>query len=284
MFLAAVVAATTVLAGSSVWRAELDGEVVYLGGTCHMLRASDFPLPAEFDAAYAEADTLYFETDLNAMQSPAVQMKILEEGMLGDGTVLSDHLKPETWAALEEHCAKHGLPLAAFAQMKPWLLTVTLAVLEWQKNGAVQEGVDMHYHALAEKDGKTTAGLEDIDAHLQFVISIGDGQEDEMLLSTLRDLETLPQMVSELIAAWRSGDIETMDTAMMADMRKEFPKVYTDLVTGRNHDWVPQVLAMFKQPGTEYVLVGVGHFGGEEGLIALLEAEGVTIELVEVEE
>ncbi len=278
---AVVIGGVNAVAASSVWRAEMDGEVVYLGGTCHMLRASDFPLPDEFDQAYAAADTLYFETDLAEMMAPAMQMRLLELGMLADGSSLADSLNEEAMQALTQHCAAKGLPLAAFSKMKPWMVAVTLTVLEWQQHGAVQDGVDAHFHAQAVAEGKPAHGLESIDEHLNFIASMGAGQESEMVLSMLQDLETMPQMVDALIAAWRKGDVATLDRDMIGDMREEFPEVYASLVSGRNEAWLPQILAMFEQPGVEYVLVGVGHFGGDDGLLALLRAKGVKIEPVE---
>ena len=269
-------------AQSSVWRARFGGEVVYLGGTCHMLRASDFPLPAEFESAYAQADSLFFETEMERMKSPEVQGMLLGLGVLVDGSTLKDHLSAETWAAVEAHCAANDLPAEVFMRMKPWMFAVTIAVLEWQKRGAVQDGVDATYHERAMRDGKPSVGLEKIEAHLQFITSIGEGQEDEMVMSTLQDLDSMTDGVGELIAAWRSGDIETLDREMMADMRKDFEAVYETLVVGRNRAWIPQIMAMFKTPETEFVLVGVGHFGGDQGVLALLRAKGVKVERVVV--
>ncbi len=272
-----------VAATSSVWRAEFDGEVVYLGGTCHLLRASDFPLPAEFDAAYAAADVLYFETDLAAMQSPAMQMELLSRGMLADDSTLQDHLNEAAWNALVRHCEAHGVPLAAFAKMRPWMLAVTLAVLEWQKQGAVADGVDLHYHKQAIADGKPVLGLETVERHLDFLSGLAAGQESEMVLSTLADLESTAGQVDELIRGWRTGDLDYFDREMIAPMREEFPEVHEALVAGRNRDWLPKIMRMFATPEAELVLVGAGHFGGEDGLLAGLRARGAKVELLEGE-
>ena len=43
-------------AQSSVWKVSKGGNTLYIGGTSHLLRTSDYPLPAEFDLAYAAAD------------------------------------------------------------------------------------------------------------------------------------------------------------------------------------------------------------------------------------
>ena len=54
-------------AESSVWRVESADSIIYLGGTCHMLRASDWPLPAAYDFAYRQSEIMVFETNLEQL-------------------------------------------------------------------------------------------------------------------------------------------------------------------------------------------------------------------------
>jgi uncharacterized protein YbaP (TraB family) len=273
----AFVFATTAVAQSSVWTAMKGDRVVYLGGTCHMLRPSDFPLPPEFDQAYAAAESVYFETDLEAMSSPEVQMDILAQGMFADGGTLQDVLSDETWQAITGYCENNGLPLEAFAQMKPWMFALTLGVLEQQKLGMAEEGVDLIYHKQAKEDGKPTHGLESVEHHIGFLTSLADGQEDELILSTLQDLEEAPQLIDDLVAAWRAGDLEGIDSLFLAEMREEFPRIYHDLIVGRNEAWLPQIEALFETPEVELVLAGVGHFAGPDSLLDALREAGCEI-------
>ena len=62
-FVAILACVTGLNAQSSVWKISKGDASVYLGGTCHILRKSDYPLPKEFEQAYAEADSLVFEID-----------------------------------------------------------------------------------------------------------------------------------------------------------------------------------------------------------------------------
>jgi len=58
-------------AESSVWVVKGAKATVYLTGSCHVLRASDHPLPAEFEAAYAQSRQIIFEVppgDLKTME------------------------------------------------------------------------------------------------------------------------------------------------------------------------------------------------------------------------
>ena len=49
---AAVLYGSLVWVYSSVWKAQKDGNTVYLGGTIHVLSKGDYPLPDAFDQAY----------------------------------------------------------------------------------------------------------------------------------------------------------------------------------------------------------------------------------------
>jgi uncharacterized protein YbaP (TraB family) len=47
---------------TSVWKISRGDNVLYLGGTIHVLRESDYPLPEPFDEAFEQADIVVFET------------------------------------------------------------------------------------------------------------------------------------------------------------------------------------------------------------------------------
>ena len=112
-------------AQSSVWKVFRGPAVVYLGGTCHLLRASDFPLPAEFDEAFRASRELIFETNIARMQSPEMQQVVLTEGLFLDGSTLENVVTPQTWRSVRQYCESSGLPLAQASQMKPWLFATT---------------------------------------------------------------------------------------------------------------------------------------------------------------
>ena len=77
LLLATLLPLTQVSAQSSVWVATSGEEKVYLGGTVHLLRPTDYPLPAPFETAYAASDKLYFETDIAGLNDVAVQARML---------------------------------------------------------------------------------------------------------------------------------------------------------------------------------------------------------------
>lgn len=267
-------------AQSSVWKVTRGGNTVYLGGTIHILRPTDFPLPAEFDVAFAASQKLYFETDIAGMKSPEVMAKVAAEGMYSDGTTLDKALTPQAWKAAQEYCARAGIPLERLKGMKPWLFTVTLALVELQKLGISMEGVDHHYYTLAGQNGKATGELETVDNHLKHIFTLGRGHESEMIAKSIDDLSDLPRVLDQIITAWRTGNMPQLDKLMLRDIRDKYPAIFKDLIADRNALWIPKIEEMLKSKETEFVLAGVGHMPGSEGLLALLKARGCTIEQI----
>ncbi|RME67153.1 MAG: TraB/GumN family protein [Verrucomicrobia bacterium] len=269
-------------AATSLWRVSSGETSLYLGGTFHLLRASDFPLPEAFDAAYADSTTVVFETDLGAMQSPQVQQRMLAQCALGGGETLRALLSPEVYAKLEAHCQKAGLALAAMEGFKPALVVITLAVVELQKVGIAEEGVDMHYYNRAQADGKAVRGLETPQEQIDFICSMGEGDEDAFVLHAIRDLEESVQHLPELITAWRRGDLETLEREFVSEMKRDFPRLYRSLLVERNRAWLPKIEALLETAETELVLVGGAHLPGEDGLLAQLQARGYRVEQFDI--
>ena len=69
LFSLALFAVIAVNAQTSVWKVTGKGTTMYLAGTIHLLRPSDFPLPAQFDSAYAHSATIALETNSDELQS-----------------------------------------------------------------------------------------------------------------------------------------------------------------------------------------------------------------------
>lgn len=277
---AALFAASTLVlsAQTSVWKVTRGESTLYLGGTCHVLRPGDFPLPPEFGAAFAAAQTLFFETDLARVLSPEMQRVLMTRGLLANGQTLEKVLSPDAWSAVSAYLAKNKLPPEKFAQVKPWLFAVMMAAIELQKLGVTQEGVDVQLFRDALKAGKSVGQLEPFERHVEFIVTMADGHESELLLNGLQDLETTATEFPRLISAWRAGDLKEIDRLMIQDMREKYPAIHRSLLVQRNADWLPEIERLLGTPETEFVLAGVAHFAGPEGLIAQLRARGCTVE------
>ncbi|MBF7071825.1 TraB/GumN family protein [Glaciecola sp. MH2013] len=263
---------------ASVWKVTNGKNVTYFGGTVHILKPENFPLPAEFDKAYAASDKLVFETDIEGLESPAFQQRMVSQVMLNDGTTLQTRLNDETYARLKAYMDERGMPITNFHPLKPSMVALTVTVMEYQANGLTQEGVDKFYAVKAKEDGKAIEWFESTDQQLNFIVNMGGDDENALINYTLDEVKNLPSMIDTMLSTWKSGDLTGMDESMVAPMAADFPQVHKDLLVDRNNNWMPKVVEMLNDAPTEFVLVGAAHLAGKDSVFAMLEAKGYKVE------
>lgn len=274
---ASLLASFAVLGDTSVWEVKSGANTVYLGGTVHLLRPSDYPLPEGFNIAYDNASEIYFETDINSMNDMSVQAQMLQQLTYTDARTLKSVLNEEAYTALTVHTAKLGLPMMMMEKFKPGMIISTLQVMDFQRMGFTPQGVDMHFNSRAVADGKTIGQFETIQEQIGFLAAMGEGNESEFILLSLRDLEETDEIMADMIAAWRNGNADALAELFVDDMRNEAPALYDSLLRQRNLNWLPEIEAMLQDGDTEFVLVGAAHLVGPEGLVAMLAERGYTI-------
>lgn len=262
---------------TSVWQLQQGESVLYLGGTCHLLRRADFPLPSQFARAYGAADLVVFETDIGKANEATTLQKLRARASYGDGSSLEQHLSPQTYSLLSQYCAANGIPLTLLQPLRPVMAALTVTDVELMKLGVTQEGVDSSFYQQATRDHKKREALETIDQQIDFIVGIGEGQEDDFVAYSLKDLESIEQQYGELLEAWRSGSSDKLAHLLGDDVGSKFPRIYEKLITERNAQWLPRIEAYLRTPEKEFILVGVGHLVGPEGIIATLRRKGYKI-------
>ncbi len=267
----------TAQAETSVWKVSLGQESVYIGGTVHLLRHSDFPLPPEFEIAYKNSDRIFFETDIAALSDPDAQEKLVKSMRAEPDNRIDKLLSAETMEKLSDAVSQRGMNFHSLMPFKASMIVTMLQMTELKRLGVDLEGVDAYFYERALEDGMPVGELETLEQQLSFLSKMGEGKEEEFVRSSLHDLDNLKSMYEELILAWRNGDRKQLETLFIREMKQDYPEVYEQLLVLRNNNWLPIIKNMFKQPGTEYILVGAGHLIGPDGLLQRLEKEGYKV-------
>ncbi|WP_426416444.1 TraB/GumN family protein [Aestuariirhabdus sp. LZHN29] len=269
---------TPVSAEGAVWRVSSAEGQFYIGGTLHLLSASDYPLPEAYARAYADADAIVLEADLAMIESPDFQQRLMSRMLYPEGENLQSRLSPEVYQKLEAYCRAKGYPMTLIQNFRPGLVSVTLSVLEMQRMGMAGTGVDQYFYRKALADDKQIGELETVDEQLAAMASMGEGKEDEMILNTLRDLQTLPAALHSVKEAWRQGDLERLQEEVMLPMQESYPDIYRQLLVDRNSAWLGKLEALLSTRQTELVLVGALHLVGEDGVLQRLSEQGYLVE------
>lgn len=269
-----------VYADTFVWKVTKGADELYIGGTIHVLSPSDYPLPVEYDQAYRQADAVILETDLQRLQTPQMQQLMLSKMTYSDGRTLKQVLNKKTYQALEAFFEDRNMSMAAVQQFKPGMASMMMTMLELQRLGLAGVGVDQFYTNKARVDKKALGQLESVEQQLDFLAGMGEGQESELIDYTLRDLKKLTEFFNALKQAWRKGDVKSLETLGITELKQQFPQVYNSLLVQRNNAWIPQIESMLKTKEVEFVLVGALHLVGDDGVIEQLIDRGYSVEIM----
>ncbi len=265
------------VADASVWRVSKGDHQLFIGGTIHVLQEQDYPLPPEFERAYVQAEKLVFEVDLAQAGSLAFQQELMQAALYDDGSTLVSHVRPSTFRQLEVFMQRRSMALEHFTSFKVGMLVLILTINELNRHGIEGEGVDQYFSARAAQDSKPIISLESIEQQIQFLANMGKGEEDELVLQTIEELNNLGAEFSALKSAWQRGDTQALVTLGLEDFKK-FPAAYQSMLVNRNRAWLPKIEALLEDQVVEYVLVGVLHLVGEDSVLAMLEARGYQVE------
>lgn len=70
-------------------------------------------------------------------------------------------------------------------------------------------------------------------------------------------------------------------TAGLLQTKVHNPRFYDLLLVQRNAKWMPQIETMLKGKETVFVVAGIDHFIGPDGLVAQLRARGYAVDRVD---
>jgi uncharacterized protein YbaP (TraB family) len=261
-----------------LWKVEgPKGGVVYLLGSMHVLTPDFYPLAPEIEQAFTASTTLVEEVDIDEMSDPVQMMSALAKAMLTDGRTLEQLIAPATFAEVKRRAEKAGLPMIALQRMKPWLAAITLMAPTLQAAGFRPElGIDRHFFDRAKKGGMKRQALETLSYQLDRFDQMPMKVQEELLKTTLADLDVQSANITTLAKAWAAGDTKGLEVLMLGAFL-ESPEIYERLLVERNRNWIPTVDTCLEQHSNCFIVVGAAHLVGPHGIPTLLQKKGYTV-------
>ncbi|CAN5388884.1 TraB/GumN family protein [soil metagenome] len=253
------------------------GVPLYLAGSIHLLRKSDYPLAPAYEAAYEASERVVFEI-LQGEKDAAAQTAMLAAGTYPEGETIDKHIGAPTYRQLQAHLGKLGIPKGGMDRFRPWMVALTIAVMEYMKMGAQPElGLDLHFEKRAKADDKERRGLETMEFQIGLFTSLSDEEQLEMLQKTLAEVDKMEEMVGGLLAAWKAGDTEKIEATLFAEAQK-YEEIMDELIYSRNKAWIGPIKEMLADGKPTMVVVGAGHLVGKGSVVDLLQQEGYSVE------
>lgn len=264
-----------------LWKVSDANNSLYLLGSFHMLKTTDYPLAKSTDVAFDDAEQMYFELSPEEMNNPALGQKMAQAAMRTDGKTLQQSVSAETWKKFEASAAKNNLPAANFQGFEPWFVALILSVTEMQKVGLNPAlGLDKHFMDRAAKAGKPAKGLETGASQIAIFDGMGVKQQEQFLQDALDESADMKKKIDELHSTWRNADDKALFNIMAKEMSQKYPELYQTINLDRNKAWLPKLEAMLKDNDKDDVMVVVGslHLVGDDGVIKMLKSKGYKVE------
>lgn len=259
----------------ALWELHGKHNTVYILGSIHVLRPSDYPLAPAVLNAYGNAKSIFMEVDLQQIDSQQMQMELLASARLPEGKTLPDIMGKQRYERAGALAREVGIDISIFDAFAPWFVAEAISQLQLQKLGfQPTSGVEMFFLEHARSDGKSVAGLETVHDQIALFTALSLDAQAEYLISSLEEAHDLPKEVDDLVHAWQRGD-----TVWFADqLKSEFgrdPALYQSVLVARNRKWVPKIEALLNDDQNYLVIVGTGHLVGKGSVIELLGKDGI---------
>ena len=262
---------------SALWRIRGEHNVVYLLGSVHILPKSAYPLHPALERAFADSKQVAFEVDIGRATGGRVREAFSEIGAYPKGDDLSRHVSPLTLQIVKLTCAELGISYEKAKKFKPSLLAELLTLRYTELAGFKEDlGVDIYFYQRAKALNKPIFGLETITDQANVLAENGKKSE-EQLLFTIGSLPEYKIALTEMVQAWRNGQVDVLDRFLNQDERND-PEMFYRMFAKRNARWLPQIERLTHEKFNCLVIVGAGHLVGSHGLIETLRQRGYRIE------
>ena len=266
---------------SLMWKATNGKNTAYLLGSVHLGIKAFYPLPKEIEDAFEQSSVLQVEFDLNKVDAAASQALILKNGVYAGEDNLWNHLSAATAEQVKKACANYNLPVQGLAKLKPWLVALTIGVMELQKQGMdAALGIDKYFLDKA-KDKKKIQSIESAEWQMELFASLPANQQEEYLKSTLDELGNSKTLANALQTAWLKGDSAQLETLFTETSIKP-AELQKKLLDDRNPKMADAAEQCLKSAEKCFLVVGAAHLIGNKGVVQLLKNRGYKIEQVAV--
>jgi uncharacterized protein YbaP (TraB family) len=261
-----------------IWAVESGRNTVYLLGSIHIMKQDSYPLPREVEKIFECCKKIVFETDLDGMNDPESQKRIMKQGLYSSGRTLPENISQETYALIKKRADAAGLPVSRFERFRPWFAAITLTGMELQRLGFDPAlGLDRYFYQKAKKEGKEMIFLETNDIQLNLMASLNKRHQDAFLRGVLKELDIIETLASDILDAWNTGDAEKLDSILKMSHAEE-PAIYDRFFIQRNKRWISKIQRLMKQDDDVLIIVGAGHLVGRDSVIELLKKKGYEVQ------
>ncbi len=266
------------------------GNSLKMMGTIHLIPDGTAVVPQYVMDIYNESGGVAVEYDVSKVQTDmVVQILYLSYFMLTDGTLITDHLSPETYEGAKAYLTEIGLYNEAYDAYSPafWESLITSGAI-MNIEGMKESGVDQYFIELAKADGKEVRSIEALETQMDAITFMTDDLCEYNMNSTLQlSAEEMEESFMALYDMWAAGDVDAIaetETESIAeypeDIAADYEAYNQKLLYDRNVGMADKAEEYIKNGDNIFYMVGFAHYAGDGSVIDLLEERGYTVERI----
>ncbi|MBF0327867.1 MAG: TraB/GumN family protein [Nitrospirae bacterium] len=262
-----------------LWKVKSKANTLYLLGSIHSMRADVYPLSKTIEDAFSRSSVLAVEANINDLEKVNPMMLALSVAY-PDGEGFEKHVSTKTANLVKSRMSEAGLPYNMMSRYRAWVLGITLSSMELEKLGYKPAyGIDSYF--LTKSSGsKRVVEIESIEFQLNLFNDLSDEEQEALLVSSLKDRDSLKEDMEQLINAWRTGNAKTVERLTMKELAGQGAKsrLGEKLLFSRNKSMTYKIESYLNSGETYFVVVGAGHLIGDKGIVHLLRQKGYAVE------
>lgn len=272
-----------------IWKVYSERSYIFLFGSIHVAKKNLYPLNDVIMNAYASCDYIALEADPSDYKNSEVLELMSSYMKYTDGTKISDiigndlynriiNVLRKQYPKLNEDALEIGTPMM--------FLNLLQGVAMEKAELSDEYGIDLHFYNRSRNDGKEILSIEPFELQMK-VYSEFSTEVNKYMLEEIVDTDANAQLMKELYATWLIGDVdaiietELLDETQIENISQESYHIYKRLGVDRNMAMADAATEYLEDGKKVFFIVGVAHMLGEQGIVALLENRGYTVELLD---
>ncbi|MCI8553311.1 MAG: TraB/GumN family protein [Lawsonibacter sp.] len=287
-----------------LWKAEGNGNTLYLLGSIHTDRGNLYPFHKQLRDIITGVELAAFELDFNSQEGidefTAMQV-------YSDGTTLKDHISTELYQEVVDALTPLGMTEEEIALFKPWTLANSFTSLSMKDESTSDNAMalDLYVNAKASNAGISVEGIETYAFQGKIFDDLSDEYQENYLAMTLSmylgmdaaeglseeeraayeaALKEQDAAVDRWMAQWKTRNTEGFANDYPKDEIQANPsdELNSKLFEGRDPNMIAWADRYLKQSGshTGIMTVGAGHMIGKTGVVQGLKDLGYTVEVM----
>ena len=274
-------------ARGNLWQATKDGRVINLLGTYHLDDPRHQATLDQITPLIETAAVVLVEAGPDEERALMERLSREPQVMLLPDSSLPGLMNAQDWKALSQALNARGIPPFMAARFQPWYVSLLLSVPVCEVTtlqSTPEKGIDGMIVDRALELGKPVRALEPYDTMFTIFDTMTIDQQLSMIRGALATEDRADDYAHTLAESYFSGDSWMVWELMRDEVKADGPRTREEMLaevnmleqvmmTGRNRGWLPKIIAAAEE-GPVLAAFGALHLPGENGVAALLQAEG----------